>query len=335
MSKFDFISYEINNGVEVDYLAENVGFRFFKREEFFHILHFIVDGYKNNEKIEWFGKRDELYVLYPSEELMTLKFDFRLEKREIKFLFGILRNCPNIISIDIGRHIHLDNSNFKLFMSLLGSNSTLNELIIGEGITLFNGKDDNYEKVESLHDALVLNSSLTSLKINDVELDQQCCISLSDAFSKNSSLTSIQLFHCRIDDLGCTALSECLKSNTSITSLNLAYNRINNAGCIALCDRLLTNSSITSLNLSNNEFSSTSIFKLNKVLKRNTSLIDLNLSGNREIGVNGIKSLLTVMSSNTSIVSLNICRIRGEYHWLTDLEALLEKNITLTSVKYG
>ena len=68
---------------------------------------------------------------------------------------------------------------------------------------------------------------------------------LSQVLAVNSSLTSLNLNENSIDDSGATSLSQALATNSSIISLNLSGNSIGASGASSLSQGLATNPSLT------------------------------------------------------------------------------------------
>ncbi|RNF03568.1 putative paraflagellar rod component [Trypanosoma conorhini] len=117
-----------------------------------------------------------------------------------------------------------------------------------KSISLSGGPDEGYyndASVRLLCQALVLNTTVTSLNL-----------------SKNV-----------IADTGAASIAEMLMSNTCITHLNLSDNSISNRGAQRLCAALRTNNALQDLDLSNNAIYDEGVEGFPEMLKYNDRLI--------------------------------------------------------------
>jgi Leucine Rich repeat len=102
----------------------------------------------------------------------------------------------------------------------------------------------------ALKEALLANSSLVSLNLNENNIDATGALALSQALLVNSTLTYLGLFkNPNIGRNGVTALMSALRTNTTLTSINLAESAPSLWLIHATAALLSVNTTLTSISL--------------------------------------------------------------------------------------
>jgi hypothetical protein len=102
----------------------------------------------------------------------------------------------------------------------------------------------------ALREALVVNSSLVSLNLNENRINTTDTLALAQALAVNSTLTYLGLYkNTDIDQHGVDALISTLRKNTTLTSVNLAETAPNSWLIHATAALLRVNTSLTSISL--------------------------------------------------------------------------------------
>ncbi|KAG9071765.1 hypothetical protein KI688_005981 [Linnemannia hyalina] len=102
---------------------------------------------------------------------------------------------------------------------------------------------------QALYEALMVNSTLTTLDLEDNSIGDNGAQALSEALKANSTLTTLDLSRNPIESNGAQALSEALTANSTLTTLDLSRNPIESNGAQALSEALTANSTLTTLSL--------------------------------------------------------------------------------------
>ena len=121
----------------------------------------------------------------------------------------------------------------------------------------------------------------------------------------NTTLTSLSLNENNIGEVGATQLADCLRVNTTLKSLNLNYNHVGNEGATQLADSLRVNSTLESLELHDNHIDVVGATQLAECLRVNATLTSLDLSAN-DIVAEGTAQLAECLRVNTTLTSLDL-----------------------------
>jgi hypothetical protein len=124
---------------------------------------------------------------------------------------------------------------FTKLRSILPKNNYLNEIILKNTAFYF-------ETMTILGDDMLNISMITSLTLDNNNIDDICMIALSKALEINSHLEYIKLNNCNISNDGAIALSKALKINKSLHIVDLNGNNIGHEGINALVDAMINNS---------------------------------------------------------------------------------------------
>ena len=185
--------------------------------------------------------------------------------------------------------------------------------------------------VESLSQALTVNSSLTNLNLSHNSIGDTGAASLSQALTVNSSLTNLDLGSNSIGHTGAASLSQALTVNSSLTNLDLSWNSIGHTGAASLSQALTVNSSLTNLDLSKNCIGLTGAAFLSRALSVNSSLTNLDLSWN-SIGHTGAASLSQALTVNSFLTNLNLRANSMGHPGAESLSQALKVNSSLTNL---
>ncbi|GBG34278.1 Nucleotide-binding oligomerization domain-containing protein 2 [Hondaea fermentalgiana] len=155
---------------------------------------------------------------------------------------------------------------------------------------------------KALAGALVKNSSLQTLELQDNEIGDGGAKALADALAKNSSLQTLSLSHNYIVDGGAKALADALAKNSSLQTLGLEHNQIGSDGSKALAFALTKISSLQTLGLNTTNIDDVGAKALAYALAKNPSLQTLMLRDNN-IGDDGAKALADALANNTCLLT--------------------------------
>ena len=206
----------------------------------------------------------------------------------------------------------------------LKKNSTLSELNLKSTRIQSTG-------VKALTSALKVNKVIQKIDLSSNNL-VKVAEALYDALIVNTTLTSINLSWNQIRATGATALAEALKVNNTVKSLVLAYTKIGPVGATALAEALKVNSSITTLDLFGNQIRATGATALAEGLKSNSSITHVDLGGNYDIGPVGVTALAEVLKVNSTITEIKLLRNNIGPVGATALAEALKVNSTITMV---
>jgi len=151
------------------------------------------------------------------------------------------------------------------------------------------------------------NNNLKHLIIWLVGLGNNGLRLLAEGLAVNSSLTSLNLNNNDIGDTGLQALASSLASSGKVRELNLCNNNIGDKGLEALAESLAHNRALRVLSISaNTAITETGVRAISRSLQSRKCLLeDLQLDS-INIGEEGGKILGDALSINTSLVSLSL-----------------------------
>ena len=223
----------------------------------------------------------------------------------------------------------------------IGSSSAISKLDLSR-----NPIQDGEDGLSHLCQALTTNTSLVELNLSRCELTitEENGQALSHMLKTNKTLNVFTLSWSSINGQGVLYLSEGISSSSAISKLDLSYNPIQDSedGLSHLCQALTTNTSLVELNLSNckltvteeNGQALTHMLKTNKTLKSLmiSPLVNTNGRGVRYIsegissssaiskldlsfnpiqdGEDGLSHLCQALTTNTSLVELNLSKCK-------------------------
>lgn len=147
---------------------------------------------------------------------------------------NVIHSNPSIENLEIcNSRIKLEG--MKLLAEEIKTNATLKHLaLINVGMTR--------EIADVLADALIHNTTLCSLKINEADLDGS---SIFGIFVRNNTLQDFDCSSTDITNSDLDYLASSLEHNTSLKRLDLSYNNVKSSKIIMV---LLRGSAITNIN---------------------------------------------------------------------------------------
>jgi Leucine Rich repeat len=153
---------------------------------------------------------------------------------------------------------------------------------------------------------LSVNTTVTTLALNQNTIGHLGCIDIADSLMKNCTLTSIELDGNLIGDHGCAVMAAMLFHNTILTKISLNGNGIGPAGAIALAETLRINASLRELELGGNYIGNEGAAAVAGALRHNEMLKQLGLCWNSISDEGAVAILTTLMESNFSLAWLNL-----------------------------
>lgn len=177
----------------------------------------------------------------------------------------------------------------------------------------------------AIFQALGNNSSLKILALKDnIGGDRDTPLNM-DGLKRNSTLTHLDLCLSRLGHEEIIVLKNALENNSSLTFLDLGYNHLNHACAQPLRDLLIHNTGLTKLDLSSNSFSKWDTEIFSQTFTINSTLTKLNWTYNDGGGIE-------ILSKNSTLKKLNLCRNRIGHHDVPALCAALRQNTSLTGL---
>ena len=191
---------------------------------------------------------------------------------------------------------------------------------------------------EVISNALITNSTLTTLILEKCALGPEGATLLSQALVTNTTLTNLQLAGNMISPIGAEHLFNSLASNSTLQtlglkmnriggcqdqldikalsiallggvcqlqSIDLSYNDVKCTGCVVLCEALIKTTTLQTLNLEKNDISFTGAMALGNALNVNESIETLVLKGN-DLYCHGGSSIGGALKPNITLKTLDL-----------------------------
>lgn len=157
-----------------------------------------------------------------------------------------------------------------------------------------------------------MNKTLNTLVLDfNMTLQSDGVTALCRGLSTNSTLKKLSLRHCGIDEKGGSPIAKMLMfKRIALISLDLTGNRLGAEGLRDICSGLMNNSSLKTLRLADNSIGHSeddikSLELLAEVISSNTSLIAVDLLHNK-IGSEGGSVLLPSVKGNSQITEFKV-----------------------------
>ena len=99
-------------------------------------------------------------------------------------------------------------------------------------------------EVEPIAESLKINTTLTTLLLNNNRINSSETIAIAKALEKNSTLTTLNFSYNDVGYHGAKAIAEAVKINTTLTLLDLSYSNIYEPCIEAITEALETNTRI-------------------------------------------------------------------------------------------
>ncbi|KAF0387218.1 Protein NLRC3 [Gigaspora margarita] len=181
-----------------------------------------------------------------------------------------LRTNKKLKNLEVFGIIYNNNLSFKNLCKI----NTISSLHLYE--------NEDWDNSEEVIEILSKNTTLTSLRVNGINIGIEGGKALAKALYKNNGLTFLELKENKIciEDFsynvigseGGKALARALHVNNSLTSLNLHYNNVGNKGAKAFEEAIHINTALTYLKISCNAIIGYDGKELKDALKKKASL---------------------------------------------------------------
>jgi Ran GTPase-activating protein (RanGAP) involved in mRNA processing and transport len=240
-------------------------------------------------------------------------------------LVETLSTLPSFTALNLSQ-AKISGAGAEALALLLKTSPSLSWLNLGHALN--NAGPQKYKIIEALQSS----QALSSINLDENNLDSSGALLLAKALDVNEKLTSVSFKKNVITPLGSEALASALKANSTLTRLNLEKTYLGTVGVTHLARALRVNNTLTFINLSANKIRSPGAEALASALAVNTSLITINLSANK-IGQAGAQAFAESLLVNTTLCHLSLARNTtiGEAMAATLTTALM-KNNTLTLI---
>ena len=200
--------------------------------------------------------------------------------------------------------LNITEENDLALSHMLKTNKTLNILTLSSNF--INGRGIRY-----LSEGISSSSAISKLDLsaNPIQDGEDGLFHLCQALTTNTSLVELNMTYCRLTITGENgqALSHMLKTNKTLNILTLSSNSINGHGICYLSEGISSSSAISKLDLSANPIQDgeDGLFHLCQALTTNTSLVELNLSHNKLYKACG-PALRHMLDTNKTLTALNL-----------------------------
>eukprot|EP01080_Neovahlkampfia_damariscottae_P002841 gene2841-4247_t len=261
------------------------------------------------------------------ENLTEMSLSLRTPNKEnnnlsIEFLEDLIKKDKKLKTIKFKT-----NENFDSFISnCLIINSTLTDLkIINSGISTIH--------VKILSHGLKQNTTLTNLDLSKNNLNADCAEILAALLTENFSLKKLNLNRNsgeKIGIRGAKCFAEALLKNTTLEEFSIAKHLVHPEGGKYLSNMLEFNKSLTSLDLSETGIENKGVLYLSEKLKINKVLRKLKISGN--LFKESKKSILKIIDES-SLEVLDVSKNSIDIDYLELILNCLSKNDRLTEIK--
>lgn len=160
--------------------------------------------------------------------------------------------------------------------------------------------------IKALCDALISNTSVASLILEDNNLTIDACYHLSDLLEKNELISFLNLSGCKIGEEGAKKLEEGIGNSRGLEHLYLAGCELGDKGVKYIAAGVYLSDTLETLNLSNNKLGESSAESLSNMLIKSTSLKKLILSRNLIFTKGFWDIFITGLLENESLKELDL-----------------------------
>ena len=256
-------------------------------------------------------REDVLCLLKALTKKANLACNSILQSYYLCFAFQCIGECSTI------------NSGLRAQMlQLVGNNLELQWLIISQ----------NSCDVQSLAEALKVNTTVTKLGMAYHAFGDLCATCLAGTLCVNKRLTEVDMSNNIITARGAKHLVNALMVNTSLLGLNVSFNFLHDEGAKIFAEFLKGSKALPALNLSTNGIGNPGATSIAESLQRNTTLKFLDLSGNPNIGNPGAVSLSEALKVNKTLTCLILSGIGIGDKAIRSLSESLKVNTSVTAL---
>lgn len=160
---------------------------------------------------------------------------------------------------------------------------TIQEIDSDESWLMIRDSTVHPEIAEVLLDQLEKETSITSLSLLEVYLDDSAICALARQLACNKKLRHLQI-RSRISDHGAIALARALETNSTLERLDLSTNNIGDRGAIAIANALKDNHTLKKLIMRDNSFGRSALEAFLDMSNENTTLYELSLMMGWNVG---------------------------------------------------
>ena len=296
-------------------------------------------------------------------ELNLSNCKLTITEENVQALRHMLKTNKTLKSLEISPLVNTNGRGVRYLSEGISSSSAISKLDFSG-----NPIQDSEDGLSHLCQALTTNTSLVELNLSNCKLTitEENGQALRHMLKTNKTLIILTLSNNSINGCGVRYLSEGISSSSAISKLDLSDNPIQDGedGLSHLCQALTTNTSLVELNLSNCKLTITEENgqALRHMLKTNKTLIILTLSNNSingcgvrylseginsssaiskldlshnpiQDGEDGLSHLCQALTTNTSLVELNLSECQLHKACGPALRNMLKTNKTLTVFK--
>ena len=249
-------------------------------------------------------------ILEVSKDLKSLSLEFynMTTNSNLPMLFAVLENNQTLVKLELCQCI-IDTSLLKLFRL----NTILKTLILEN-----NNINLNFQIITNI---LENNQTLTTLHLQNNNIDSTLFFSLAKALEKNTTLTDLNLDNNYVGNGGILYLANLLETNTTLKNISLKCNNIVGLGVTYLFDTLKVNATLKRISLDNNIIGDAGMFYLAEALKTNATLTKLSLV-NCKIGNDGLQYILDTLKTNATLVTIDLTSKHNWNHKYLNLDGL-------------
>lgn len=240
---------------------------------------------------------------------------------------SIKGNDPDIGELDLDckdESVTLDEDKMKTLADALERNQYVTTLIL-------QNMNIEAEAAEQLKRLLRTNQSINNLTLEEVA--GEGCMAVATALALNNA-TCVRMLHLRdntIDETTARALGLMLKSNRHLVKFRLCHNTIVPNGITHLSLGLLANRGLQILDLSGNRLDDVSISKMCNALVHNDNVEYLSLDFNN-FGVVGTRTIASMLRRNRRIRELHLFGNSISAEGARNLASSLKHNNTLETL---
>ena len=178
------------------------------------------------------------YLKKKNIKLTTLNLDLSSNNRAIADIWNGLVENNTLTKLNLSNNYYVYASDIAY---LLRYNTTLlildlSNISLGSFVSLY--------EVEPIAEALIQNTTLTTLLLNNNRINSSETIAIAKALERNSTLTTLNFSYNDLGYHGARAIAETVKINKTLTLLDLRGCNIGADGAKAIAEALKTNTTI-------------------------------------------------------------------------------------------
>ena len=178
------------------------------------------------------------YLKKKNIKLTTLTLDLSSNHRDVADIWDGLVKNNTLTKLNLSNNYYVYANHIAY---LLRYNTTL---LILDLSNIRLGSFVRLHEVEPIAEALKINTTLTTLLLNNNRINSSETIAIAKALERNSTLTTLNFSYNDVGYHGAKAIAEAVKINTTLTLLDLRCCNISQDGANAITEALETNTRI-------------------------------------------------------------------------------------------